>query len=129
MEIEFIKNQKEKLILEKKSLEESLSSFASKDKKLKGDWDTSFPNYGENESGNAGEGSLDAEADEVEEYEKNLSVEHTLEEKLQRVSNALEKIENGNYGKCKNCNKEIEKERLEIMPEADLCLQCEKNQS
>ncbi len=125
----FLSKQKEKLEAEKISLEENLSSFAKKDPKLKGDWDTKYPNYGENEAGNAGEGSLDTEADEVEEYEKNLAVEHTLEERLAKVKNALVRIETNTYGKCANCREDIEAQRLEIMPEAELCLKCEQNQS
>jgi RNA polymerase-binding transcription factor DksA len=37
---------------------------------------------------------------------------------------ALEKIENGAYGVCENCGKEITEERLLVCPEAKTCLNC-----
>ncbi|MCQ4699271.1 TraR/DksA C4-type zinc finger protein, partial [Paeniclostridium sordellii] len=41
--------------------------------------------------------------------------------KLNEIDNALYKMENGSYGKCENCNKFIDEERLEFIPETRLC--------
>lgn len=45
---------------------------------------------------------------------------------LNEINEALDKISDGSYGVCTNCNKEIEKERLEIIPETTLCSHCAK---
>jgi len=45
---------------------------------------------------------------------------------LQEVRNALEKIEKGEYGKCELCGKKIPEERLEAIPYARLCLECQE---
>lgn len=43
---------------------------------------------------------------------------------LNYLEDALQRIEKGDYGKCTECGKLIEKERLEAVPHAQLCLQC-----
>jgi len=114
----FFKKIREKLEKNKASIEASLKGFATKDKKLSGDWDVSFPEF----KG----GHLEESADEVEEYENLLPVEYSLENRLKDINLALEKIEKGRYGKCEKCQKEISKERLEIYPEARTCNKCKQ---
>ncbi|NSW91368.1 MAG: TraR/DksA C4-type zinc finger protein [Firmicutes bacterium] len=48
--------------------------------------------------------------------------EHLLEE----VRNALKKIDEGTYGICEICGENIDEERLEVIPYARLCLECEE---
>ena len=43
---------------------------------------------------------------------------------LNHLEDALERIEKGTYGRCSECGKLIEKERLEAVPHAQQCLQC-----
>ena len=112
MNKELIKKFKEKLEKEKNNLEKELKSFAEKDKKLKGGWDTRFP-YQNKETGGS---ALEESADEVEEYEILLSIEHNLELKLKDINLALEKIKKGEYGICENCQKSISIEKLKISP-------------
>lgn len=119
MNKELIDELKNKLEKEKISVEKELESFAKKDDVPKGDWETKFPNR---ENGN-----MEEEADEVQEYDNMLPVEHSLELKLKDVNSALEKIKNGTYGICEKCGKEIDKERLLACPEAKTCLKCDKN--
>jgi DnaK suppressor protein len=119
-----IEEFKQKLEQEKNSLEEQLKKFATKDQNLKGDWDTKFPKLDSNVSGSA---SLEAAADEVEEYSTLLPQEHSMEIKLQNISSALEKINNGRYGTCEKCQKEIPAERLKVSPESKFCLDCGNN--
>ncbi len=107
---------KEKLEKEKGALEKELKGFAKKDVKPKGDWDTRYPKFNG--------GGLEEEADEVQEYEKLLSVEYSLELRLKNVDSALEKIKKGKYEKCENCGKKISIERLKVCPEAKLCMKC-----
>lgn len=107
---------KEKLEKEKEAIEKELKSFAKEDIKPKGDWDTRYPRFNG--------GGLEEEADEVQEYEKLLSVEYNLELKLRDVNLALEKIRRGKYGKCEKCEKPIDIKRLRACPEARLCTKC-----
>jgi DnaK suppressor protein len=43
---------------------------------------------------------------------------------LNHLEDALKRIEKGDYGRCTDCGKLIEKERLEAVPHAQQCLQC-----
>ncbi len=43
---------------------------------------------------------------------------------LNYLDDALQRIERGEYGRCTDCGKLIEKERLEAVPHAQLCLRC-----
>jgi DnaK suppressor protein len=46
---------------------------------------------------------------------------------LNYLEDALQRIEKGEYGKCSECGKLIEKERLEAVPHARQCLHCKMN--
>lgn len=121
MDENLLSELKTKLEKEKANIEKSLAKFAKEDKNLKGDWDTRFPHS----DSEAGSGSLEKEADEVEEYTTLLPIEHGLETKLKNINLALEKMVKGNYGKCEKCGEEIPEERLKAVPEARFCLKCE----
>ena len=75
---------KQQLLAEKQKLEKLLSSFADKDTKMKGDWDTRFPKMGEKSDYSSG--ALEERQDEVEEYETELSEEFALEERLKEIN-------------------------------------------
>lgn len=45
---------------------------------------------------------------------------------LNNLNEALNRIEHGNYGWCKDCGNLIEKKRLEAVPHAQLCADCKK---
>jgi len=45
--------------------------------------------------------------------------------KVQSIDQALERIEEGTYGICENCEGEITHERLKAMPFTRLCVQCQ----
>ena len=47
---------------------------------------------------------------------------------IQSIDEALVKISEGLYGKCENCADNIRKERLEALPFARLCLDCQEAQ-
>jgi len=122
MNKKFLEKAKKKLEKEKVLLEKELMRFAKKDVKPKGDWDTKFP---ELNSGAGGE-TLEDKAKKIEEYEKLLPVEFALEKRLKNISLALEKIEKGIYGICEKCNRKIPQKRLNVCPEARLCMKCQK---
>ena len=46
---------------------------------------------------------------------------------LNHLEDALLRIGKGEYGRCTECGKLIEKERLEAVPHAQQCLQCKMN--
>ena len=47
-----------------------------------------------------------------------------LRERLSEVRGALAKIDQGTYGVCEVCGKQIALARLEAMPAATLCINC-----
>jgi DnaK suppressor protein len=120
MKKEEINKLRELLEKEKEEIEKELESFAEKDKKVEGDWDTRFPKW----NGGSSSGDMEIAADEVEEYSRLLPLEHTLEIRLKNVTSALEKIKKGKYGVCEKCGKNISLKRLQAVPEAKLCLKC-----
>ena len=113
---------KKKLESEKTAIESELSKIAVLNEKVPGDWQSKFP-YGNHDTGTA---SLERQADEVEEYSMRLPLEHQLETKLAAINEALQRIEKGTYGICLKCGKAIPLQRLEIFPEAGLCLNCQQ---
>ena len=58
------------------------------------------------------------------EREKTLALLRNLEDKQYSLSQALASLEDGTYGTCENCGREISPERLEALPYATLCLPC-----
>ncbi|MFP5327823.1 MAG: TraR/DksA family transcriptional regulator [Acidimicrobiia bacterium] len=47
-----------------------------------------------------------------------------LNETLAEVEHALAKLDEGNYGSCEACGREITEARLEAMPETRYCIEC-----
>jgi DnaK suppressor protein len=72
---------------------------------------------------------VDVEPDEgdaeIFEREKNAALIAVLERKLQDVDSALRSIAKGEYGICERCGKPIESGRLEVKPDATLCVSCQ----
>lgn len=120
MDKDLIKELKKKLEKERALLEKELLKFADKDKKVKGDYDTRFPDLGAHSS------APDESAQEVNVYENLLALEYALELRLKDVNDALEKIQknDNSFGKCEKCGKEIELARLKINPAARTCISC-----
>jgi len=44
---------------------------------------------------------------------------------LNKIDRALESIDNGTYGTCKQCGKDINEGRLDFLPYAENCIDCE----
>lgn len=78
--------------------------------------------------------STDDLADEVDlaSSELNQSVSLRLRDRerdaLQKIEEALAKIEDGLYGVCESCEETIELKRLEIQPTAEYCIRCKEAQ-
>jgi len=56
--------------------------------------------------------------------ETNLTLLGPKRQELEAIEEALQRLENGNYGFCEVCGQPIEPRRLEIMPETPLCREC-----
>ena len=74
-------------------------------------------------------GKREEEATETLELEKRLSLENRTRKELAEVEHALQKFQQGTYGKCDNCGKPIPPARLEALPQATLCLNCKTLQA
>jgi RNA polymerase-binding protein DksA len=86
-------------------------------------------------------GSLDDEVEEIAATSDNhlaetatatlgREIDYTLgensEQVLSEIDAALKRIEEGTYGTCLNCGREIPRERLEAQPWASLCIDCKR---
>ena len=69
-------------------------------------------------------GKREEEATESFELEKRLTLEKRIRGQLAEVEHALQKFEDGTYGKCDNCGQPIDPARMEALPQASLCLNC-----
>ena len=81
------------------------------------DYDAKFVDLGDKDDENAAEVAM---------FEKNLSLEKTLEVSLYNVNKALKKVKEGNYGLCEKCNGPIKPERLQAFPSATACMKCKQ---
>ena|SRR5271157_3126420 len=60
-------------------------------------------------------------ADRFEDFEERSSMIKDLEPRLKNILNALKKVGNESFGKCKVCKKDIENSRMEANPAALTC--------
>jgi YteA family regulatory protein len=65
-------------------------------------------------------------ATETFEVELGRALEANESSLLDKVNDALRAIEDGSYGKCRKCGKDIGEERLKVLPYAENCIQCQK---
>ncbi|MEK7618729.1 MAG: TraR/DksA family transcriptional regulator [Patescibacteria group bacterium] len=112
---QFLDSIKEKLLVEKKRLEEELGRLGTK---IAGssEYQAAWEEYGSSEEDNAAE---------VAAYGDSLSLTTTLEEELKGVDESLERLEKGAYGICAQCGTEIATERLNARPMSILCVTCQ----
>ena len=64
-------------------------------------------------------------ASETFEVEKGRALEANERALLDKIDDAVRAIDEGSYGKCQKCGKEIDKERLDFLPYALNCIECE----
>jgi DnaK suppressor protein len=87
-------------------------------------------------------GSLDEEVEEIAATSDNhlaetatatlgREIDYTLgensEQVLADIDSALQRIDDGTYGTCVNCGREIPVQRLEAYPAASLCIDCKRS--
>jgi DnaK suppressor protein len=60
------------------------------------------------------------------EREKTWALVQRLQSKLESIERAIQAAEKGTYGICSSCGERIDPARLEILPEATMCLECQR---
>ena len=60
---------------------------------------------------------------ETFEMEKNVSLQEQVDDELQEIEAAFQRLERGTYGICQACGKPIGDERLEAMPATRFCVE------
>lgn len=68
-------------------------------------------------------------ASELECREKGIALKANEILILDKVEASLKNIQDGSYGRCKKCGKEIPRERLDFTPYADQCINCKDMES
>src|SRR2546428_8309670 len=70
-------------------------------------------------------------ADEVDEIQANerreigFATRGLLVERVNRLAAALDRLHDGDYGRCVECGERFAPARLRVMPEAATCVQCQ----
>jgi RNA polymerase-binding protein DksA len=72
----------------------------------------------DNHLAEAATGTLDREID--------YTLEENSEQVLKQIEEALGRIDEGTFGTCARCGREIPEERLEARPWATLCIDCQR---
>jgi RNA polymerase-binding protein DksA len=60
----------------------------------------------------------------IYEREMNMALRRRARRKISSLEEALARFEEGTYGICERCGREISGQRLEAVPEARLCIAC-----
>ncbi len=60
----------------------------------------------------------------IYQWELNLALLERAEQHLAEIDEALEQLEMGIYGRCEQCGKPIEPERLAVLSHTTVCSQC-----
>ena len=106
---------KKKLLEEKALLEKELATIARKNPDHAGDWEAVPEDRG------VAPASRDDVADKLESFEENIAITRQLEARFAEVKGALLRLENGAFGICIICHKDVEPERLLANPAALTC--------
>ncbi len=101
-----------KLEEERQKLEAELSRIGQRNPSNPDDWEPTFT------SSNPQTSSSDEMADKFEQMEQTLALQNAYEDRLKTVNAALARIDNGTYGKCPTCGKDMSLERMEADPAA-----------
>jgi RNA polymerase-binding protein DksA len=71
-------------------------------------------------------GSQAAAASQVFEQQRDLALRDRARQQLVLVDQALERLDGGTYGTCLRCGRPIAPERLEALPWAAHCIDCQR---
>lgn len=62
--------------------------------------------------------------DAMQNQQMALELRRRQEQQLQRIANALKRMDKGAYGLCGKCKQPIAEVRLEVSPDVVLCVRC-----
>lgn len=62
--------------------------------------------------------------DAIQSQQMALTLQQRQHDQVQRLERALGRIKDGNYGQCRRYRQAIAVERLEVQPDAMLCVTC-----
>ena len=62
-------------------------------------------------------------ATELSDADREVAIIENASDQREQVAAALKRIEDGSYGRCVDCGKEIPAARLEVRPEAARCVE------
>lgn len=62
--------------------------------------------------------------DAMQNQQMALELKRRQEARLQRVKRSLKSIDQGKYGVCGKCKKPIDESRLQVQPDAVMCVRC-----
>ncbi|MGI6085455.1 MAG: TraR/DksA C4-type zinc finger protein [Acetivibrionales bacterium] len=65
-------------------------------------------------------------ASELYDIEHQIALKKLQKHEIREIEKAVKRIENGTYGICESCSKKIDPKRLELLPQAKLCIDCAK---
>ena len=71
-------------------------------------------------------GSIEDEVSEATALEINFAHRRQLEAELSAINNAQDRLLDGTYGKCEECERPIGQARLAVNPYVSLCLECQR---
>ena len=71
-------------------------------------------------------GSQAAAATHVFEQQRDLALRDRAAQQLELVDAALARLDEGTWGTCRSCGRQIDPERLEALPWAALCIDCQR---
>ncbi|HET9346191.1 MAG TPA: TraR/DksA C4-type zinc finger protein [Candidatus Limnocylindrales bacterium] len=71
-------------------------------------------------------GSQAAAASQVFAQQRDLALRDRNQQHLEQVEAALARLDVGTYGACANCGRPIAPERLEAIPWAAFCIDCQR---
>ena len=67
---------------------------------------------------------MEEQRTEIDDQEVNQGLDDMVNQEIMQVRAALSRIEDGTYGTCSNCGKDIAPARLEAQPMATRCIDC-----
>ncbi len=125
-----IPSERDEYMVSPDSQQEVRARLAAERERLQGEIDSlqqgiDARTFGEDEGSDTVSMHPADDASEMFEREKNLTVLNTLRVTIEDLDSALQKVDAGTYGVCDNCGKPIGEKRIEALPSAVYCIECE----
>jgi RNA polymerase-binding protein DksA len=117
--------------MKKKQMETFRPQLQKMEQRFRGDVDTLEDEVFHTSDGMAVDDDSDRPVKDLAELASNNYCEETTigliensSERLEEISAALKRIDNGTFGSCEKCGHEISKDRLQAVPFARQCIAC-----